>query len=355
MRENRGVGDGLQVRIQCRVDPQSGLVDLHSVAVNEYAAHPFHEVGRRYSIPSVGADHQRIGASRFFFLGCDHALPGHQRQHHVASRHRPLRIQNRVVATRRHRHGRQGRRLREVEATGVLAEIALCRVLYSVYTVEIDLVEIRLHDLGLRIGLFQGAGHPHLPQLAPHRNVLTVHDGGEHVPGELLGDRAAPGGFVTRERELDHRLGGPPVVDAVVRPEALVLDGHERLDHVPWDLLVLDGRTPLFRELVQQGAVGRVHPRGLLGLECVDLSDRGTFIADVGPGSPRHATRQREPAEDDGQPDPAPPRTGPPEPKSLVACALRRYLCCALPCDPMVHGATSTNVDGECFFRWTSS
>ena len=40
-----------------------------------------------------------------------------------------------------------------------------------------------------------------------------------------------------------------------------------------------------------------------------------------------------------------------------ISCCLCSppYLCCALPCDPMVHGATSTNVDGECFFRWTSS
>ena len=110
-----------------------------------------------------------------------------------------------------------------------LAEVAARRGLDAVIAVaEIDRVQIRVQDVLLRVALFE-----------PHRDRDLAHLAREGAirrellePRQLLGQRAAPFDDAAAAPVAPGRLDDADAVDAVVRVEAAVLDGEERVDHV---------------------------------------------------------------------------------------------------------------------------
>ncbi len=174
-----------------------------------------------------------------------------------------------VLGLRRVEHRRslretgEKRRFRQRELRQVgLPEIGLRGRLYAVCLVPvIDLVEVELEDLLLRVGprdLDREDGLTDLP-LDAH---LATDDPLLH---ELLRDRrcAALAGAAIRDIGVD-RAEDPQDVQAGVRPEALVFGRHGGVDEHLRDVFVRRDLAALFLELVEQlGAGAVVELRGL--------------------------------------------------------------------------------------------
>ncbi len=114
--------------------------------------------------------------------------------------------------------------LPEVEARG--ARHAVDRV--GAVLAQVDLVQVGLEDLALRVAGLEPEGARDLGELAAQRAL-----GGEvDVLRELLGDRAAALGDAALLRVLDQRADAADRVDADVRVEAAVLGVEHGVDHV---------------------------------------------------------------------------------------------------------------------------
>ena len=106
------------------------------------------------------------------------------------------------------------------------AEVPASRGFDPVQSVaEVDLVQIELEDLVLRVGRLELRREDDFLQLAPQRLVARE----EALPRELLRQRAAalrPPAFT---QVCDRRPDNPDGVDAAMVVEPLVLDGENRL------------------------------------------------------------------------------------------------------------------------------
>src|SRR5687768_6581751 len=96
---------------------------------------------------------------------------------------------------------------------------------------EIDLVEIRLEYLSLRVTLFHLAGRLLLAELARKAQVSPVDETGMHVADELLSDRAGAASLLAEDPAFD-RSGDADHVHTVVLVESSVLDRNEGLRDV---------------------------------------------------------------------------------------------------------------------------
>src|SRR5690606_5578224 len=130
-----------------------------------------------------------------------------------------------VVMRWRLRQGRECRRLRKRQLLRRLAEVQSRRGLDAVRsTAEIDVVEIHLEYLALLEARLDHPRNAHLLELALHRALAPRQRLREDVARELHRDRARPLRHLectdVRERGADHA----DPVDALVVPEATVLD-----------------------------------------------------------------------------------------------------------------------------------
>ena len=99
--------------------------------------------------------------------------------------------------------------------------------------------EVEFEDLVLGEAALQLVGAPDLDELgADIARARLQHAGGLHGDGRAAGDHAACCGAVHRG------AGHAEPVRAVMVPEALVLDAHQRLDEGGVDLLKRDGKPP---------------------------------------------------------------------------------------------------------------
>ena len=298
------VGRRLQLHVERGVHPKTGLVDLHAVAFEQDPAHPLHEIVRGLGATRALTQQDREGLGELRFPPGDHPLPRHELEDQVAPGQGPLGMPDRGVTGRGAGKRCEQRGLRQGETRGVLIEIMLCGALHAVHAVEVDLVEVGLEDLLLRVGALEGEGHLHLPQLPPNRDLPPVHRPREHVAGQLLGDRAAAGAAISVDGEVHRGAEGTPQVDSPVSPETPIFNGDKRFRYVSRHGPVGDRYAALYGQLGQEASVGGVNARRLLGLEGVDLGNRGAVVAQVVPAPPREAESKRAQAAGDGEDQP---------------------------------------------------
>ena len=129
-----------------------------------------------------------------------------------------------------------GGALRQIQLRYVLAEVALGGGLNAVVAAsKEDPVEIHGDDILLAGGLLKLQSPEDLPELPLDGHLRVLGD----VAQQLLGDGGAAPGAAAGEGGLDGAGGAPPV-HALVLPEAVVLNGHQGLDEVVREVLVLD-------------------------------------------------------------------------------------------------------------------
>jgi len=177
-----------------------------------------------------------------------------------------------------------------------LAKIALRSGLYSVGAVpEVDLVQVQLEDLVLRISLLNLTGDLRLLDLA--NEVLFAGDAlGEDVSREL--HRYGGEALLPRARaEVAQRgAGDTNPVDAGVLVETLVLGEDERVLHDFRDLGDLHERAALEPDLSDEAPVGGVDLRGLprrVGIQDLDWRTAST-VADEDPAREGDAAAERD-------------------------------------------------------------
>ena len=119
----------------------------------------------------------------------------------------------------------------------VLAEIGLRRGLHTEAALaEVHGVEVPLHDLLLIVLLLKLQCGEYLRELALDRDLFLTGQ----VLYELLGDGRAAVAALAAGEDRDERTGSAVPVNALVLIEALVLDGDQRLFHIPRDLVIVD-------------------------------------------------------------------------------------------------------------------
>ena len=224
----------LHLGVVAGVDAQAALQHfLAAEAGDELAANLFLEVA---AARRARRDHRRGGRRRaerkvdrrlVFGLG-DTTGVAHQAQHEVTAREGALRVVVRRIAARRAHQAGEQRRLVRLQVGGRLAEVAARRRFDAVVAVaEIHGVQIGVEDFLLGIAFFEADRDRRFPDLAregPIRRQLLEARELLRQGATPLDDAAAmpvaPGGF-------DDTRG----VETMVRKEAAVLDGEERIDH----------------------------------------------------------------------------------------------------------------------------
>src|SRR3989475_5925818 len=141
-----------------------------------------------------------------------------------------------------------------------------------------DLVQVELQDRVLREVALDLDGDARLLDLA--RDLLLPADLlREDVAGELHRDGGRPLRAPQRHDVGLERAEDAPVVDPVVRVEALVLGGDEGLPHGERDLVQGQHGAALEPELGDEPAVRRIDLRGLLRAGAADeAGDAGTAL-----------------------------------------------------------------------------
>ncbi len=124
------------------------------------------------------------------------------------------------------------RRLRRVERGYVAAEVVARRGGDPVHAdrpalPQVDVVQVGLEDLPLRMRALEGERDPRLAELAPQ----VALGGEEQVLHELLGQRAAAFHHPSRPKVGPGGAHDPLRVEAAVVEEAAVLDRQHRVDH----------------------------------------------------------------------------------------------------------------------------
>ena len=138
-------------------------------------------------------------------------------------------LMRRRVAGRRLDQPGEQRRFVRLQVARRLAEVAARRGFDAVIAVaEIDRVQIRVQDVLLGVALFQLHRDRDLAHLSRERAIRREL----LEPRELLGQRAAPFDDAAAAPVAPRGLHDADAVDAVVRVEAAILDGEERVDHV---------------------------------------------------------------------------------------------------------------------------
>src|SRR3569833_490487 len=125
---------------------------------------------------------------------------------------------------------------------------------------EVDLIEIALKDVVLRVVSLHLERGRLLAELAARAQIPAIDDVRMHVADELLRNRAAAAAIVADDL-AEHRARYRASVDAVVLIEALIFDRDERLWHVPRQRLQRDAVTNLAADVADERAVASEHAR----------------------------------------------------------------------------------------------
>ena len=219
----------LGARFEAGVDAQARLGEVLVVIVAPQGA--AHEVEVRGVIRTrrAAADTERLVRGRARLPGSHDPLVGHDLEDQVAARPRALGVAPRIVIRGSADHRDQQRHFRQVELRERLAEIELAGEAKAVnravaVLTEEDLVDVRVHEIGLGEVRIQRHRHDRFTHLARQRLPRTE----EVAAHQLLRERAAAlldlaGAHVDPQR-AQHR----DRVDAVMAVELAVLDRLER-------------------------------------------------------------------------------------------------------------------------------
>ena len=283
----------LHVDIERRVDSKAARVDFGAEAVVQDLTHPLLEVGGDRGDATFRLT---LGEGEVFpapgLVQSQVLRPGHQVQNEVTTGFGSLRKTERVVTSRNVEDGGEQRGLRDIHIRRVLAEVPARGVLKAVAASHVDLVEISLENLFLRIGTFEVESDLDFLQLA---DVTALEaDFVEHVTRELLSDGAS----ATRIVECDDAHDGSRDADRVeasVFVEASVLRRYDGLGDVFRKGADGDGRPAFEAEFGNLPPVDREDLALLLVLEGADLGDRraGVTRAQVLPTTPSSPQPQR--------------------------------------------------------------
>ena len=166
-----------------------------------------------------------------------------------------------IVSRRVIRDADERRALGQAQVLDVLAEVdAGGRLDALAVFAERNDIEIPLHDILLRVRLFELQCAVDLDQLAADRDLLFARE----VLDELLGDGGAAG-LTLAEEHLDAGAQRGDPVDALVLFKALILDGDAGVDEIFRDIIVFD-----------PGAVGAAVER----LQHLIFPGLGVFVVD---------------------------------------------------------------------------
>ena len=165
-------GDRLQDRIERGEDPQALAGErLGGIARLQLAADEVDEVRRVVPVLHRRAQHHRLGACRRGLGGVDRAPLEHRREHDIASRARPIEVAIRRVPVGRADDAGEERHLGGREVAELFAEVELCRFrdaedAFRAALAEVDLVQVQLQDLRLRVATLGDDGHHELDRFA---------------------------------------------------------------------------------------------------------------------------------------------------------------------------------------------
>ena len=127
---------------------------------------------------------------------------------------------------------------------------------------EVDLIEIGLENLVLRVVPLHLACGRLLAELARKAQIAPVDDVRVHVADQLLRDRARTAPTLTQELPLDS-TGNADQIDTVVLVKALILHGDERVLEVSRHALEGDARSKLMADLSDERSIARQDERRL--------------------------------------------------------------------------------------------
>ena len=210
------------------VASRSALLELVPHLLGEVGGEP----GLGARLRRRGHDPQRLPQRLLGERPRDAPLVAQQRQHQVVPGERLVGMPAGVVVGGRLGEAGEERRLGEGQLAGRVAEVLARRRLDPLGSVaEIDVVEVELEDLLLRVAALDLLRHPDLEELAASRLLLAGDALGEDVAGELHRDRAEPLREAAGPQVGEHRAPHPLPVHSAVLVEALVLDGEEGLRH----------------------------------------------------------------------------------------------------------------------------
>ena len=230
----------------------------------------------------------------------DLSLLEHRVEHGLAPEPGGARVRHRVVAARVGGDPGEERGLRDRQLLRAVAEVGEGSLLDAVGAVpEVDRVQVLLQDPLLRpvLRALELPGEGGLAHLPGDRLLVAF----ERVLDELLRDRRAPLDDLLLADVGDERPGDAADVDAVVLPEAAVLDRDDRVPHRVGDLVVVDerarlgaaedGEDPLARRVVD------------VAVDLVVELPAGVELRDLAGDRPDHAEaeRDRPEYEEDGE------------------------------------------------------
>ncbi len=268
----RLAGEHLQLRIERGADREAALVKLLApVHVDQVAPHLLgEEFGGEEVVAARARGYDERAVLRSLPVGgADVAVLDHAVDHPVPALDRAILMAEGIIVLRRFRQRREIGRLADGQLVDGLVEVVERRGRHAVGAeAEINLVQVELEDLVLRVGLLDPEREQRLLDLALVGDLPCE----EEVLRHLLGDGGCADRSFARAAIAEVDDGGAQYagdVEAVVLVEVLVFRREERsLDQIG-DGLDREIEAPLARMLRHQLAVGRVdachHRRLVLG------------------------------------------------------------------------------------------
>ena len=269
-------GGRLHVEVERRVDLEPLFIQPVAEAFVQRLPHPLGEVGRDLAGLHPARQRQGIGLRQAGLLVVDDAFTAHQLDDRVAALHGTRGKPARVVTRRSLRDRRQRCRFGDIQVTDRLPEVALGGRFHTVRAgAEVDLVEVQLEDLVLRIPPLDPPGNLDLLQL-PDRRFFARQLRGKDVARQLHRDGGETFHEASRPQVRQGRAGHAQPVDPAVAVEALVLRDDEGLAHHFRNFLEGGQGAALQTEFRHETSVNRIQPRCLARLVALELFDGGT-------------------------------------------------------------------------------
>ncbi len=218
--------EALQRQVERGDDPRS-----RDEALFHFPADVVGEIGRRLARPRAGERAHRLLAGALVGGPVQHLEVAHPRQDDVPPLVRALGIEHRRIRIGRAYHAREERGLARRELVHLFRVVGAARRAHAAdgeraTLAEVDLVQVGLEDLLLRVAPFDEDGQPRLAQLARHRPLRRQ----QAVLDELLGDRAPALGHLAGAGIDPHRPREALEVEGPVLEEPVVLDGEHRVE-----------------------------------------------------------------------------------------------------------------------------
>ncbi len=315
----------LERDIQCRINNHVGTRQLAAFEVEDLLKLQKHEIKKvRRAIYQTGRMLEETGTLRLserveFLHAGNVALVEHSGENDLEARICGLRVQEWVVGIGRIGQARQHCGLRQVEllrrrfAGFILQpEIDRRRRVDAICLLAIvDGVQIHFQDVALAIVVVYRWRERKFLQFALDAFPIAHH---QHLD-ELLGDGTAPLHDTPAAQVIQRGLDNARNIDALVRPEVLILGCHGSVDEVRRDVIERDaGVYPLIGQLTYEYALAIVHFQVVAGHQFAQREHFGNIFAlyvaviavgdkRTGPGYRGKDDQQREEGGADNQPE----------------------------------------------------